>query len=482
MLKIYNTLSRRKEPFLPRVPGKVGMYVCGLTTYDYFHVGNARTLAVFDMVSRWLKCSAHGYQVNYVRNITDVDDKIIQRAADNKEPIEALTARMISAMQEDTRRLGLEDPSHEPRATGHVAGMVSMIEMLIAKGLAYPAANGDVFYAVHKFQGYGKLSGKSLDDLRAGERVGIDSAKRDPLDFVLWKSAKAGEPSWPSPWGAGRPGWHIECSAMSKTFLGRHFDIHGGGEDLQFPHHENEIAQSEGAHDEPFVNYWMHAAFLNMGQEKMSKSLGNVFRARDVLDKHPGHEEAVRFFLLRGHYRSQLGYTEEALQGARKELSSLYIALRDTPPSEIEIDWENPHAARFLAAMDDDFNTWEAFAVLGELRHEVNRSRSKAVSSILKALAGALGFLRQDPLKYLRGQGATLESEAGGEIDGGQEASPALVKTNISDAQIGQLIAARLTARKAKNFGEADRIRDELDSAGVLLEDKPNGVTEWRRK
>jgi cysteinyl-tRNA synthetase len=320
MLRIYNTLTRRKEDFIPIKPGQVGMYVCGPTVYDFIHIGNARTFAVFDMVHRWLLSSAHGYKVTYVRNVTDVDDKIIQRAAQNGEPIEVLTARMLKEIRNDTEAPGLEPPTKEPRATGFVTAtedepesarhnMVALTQLLVDKGLAYCAANHDVYYAVHKFHGYGKLSGKSLDDLRAGERVDIGLHKRDPLDFVLWKAAKPGEPSWPSPWGPGRPGWHIECSAMGEAFLGEYFDIHGGGEDLQFPHHENEIAQSEGAHDHQFVKYWMHSAFLNMGEEKMSKSLGNAFTARDVLDRYRGNEEAVRFFLVRGHYRSQLTFT-----------------------------------------------------------------------------------------------------------------------------------------------------------------------------
>ncbi len=473
MLKIYNTLNRRKEEFIPINPGEVRMYVCGLTVYDYFHMGNARTLTVFDMVHRWLKSSAHAYKVTYVRNVTDVDDKIIQRAQENRESIDVLTTRMIAAMREDTRRLGLEDPTHEPPATAHVDGMVKMIATLVEKGLAYPAANGDVYYAVYKFPGYGKLSGKSLEDLRAGERVEVDNAKRDPLDFVLWKAAKPGEPSWPSPWGAGRPGWHIECSVMSEVFLGQHFDIHGGGEDLQFPHHENEIAQSEGAHDHPMVNYWMHTAFLNMGNEKMSKSLGNFFTTRDVLNQYP-HGEIIRFFLLRGHYRSQLSYTEDAIKAARKELDSFYITLRDTPSADVEIDWENPHAARFKAAMDDDFNTWEAFTVLTELRQQVNKEKSPQIAGLLKALAGTLGFLQVNPEVYLKGGVGMAEFQSPLPTDS--------AAGNYDEAKINELIAARLAARKAKDFAEADRIRKELDAAGVVLEDKPGGVTEWRRK
>ena len=489
MLKIYNTLTRCKEEFVPIQPGQVSLYVCGPTVYDFIHIGNARTFTVFDMVQRWLKSSAHGFRVNYVRNVTDVDDKIIQRAAENGEPIDTLTERMTEAMRDDLRRLGLESPAHEPRAVAHIDGMVRMIEALIGKGLAYQGTNGDVFYAVHSFPGYGKLSGKALDDLRAGERVGVDAAKRDPLDFVLWKSAKPAEPSWPSPWGPGRPGWHIECSVMSEVFLGSHFDIHGGGEDLQFPHHENEIAQSEGAHDHPFVNYWMHSAFLNMGDVKMSKSLGNFFTLRDVLNKFVGREEVIRFFLLRGHYRSQLVYTEEVLTAARRELDSFYIALRDTPPADGAIDWSETHAARFKAAMDDDFNTWEAFTVLTELRHEMNKSRSAASAGLLKALSWTLGFLQDDPDRYLRGEQSLAPEDAwdhsSESIDDNMHLivnSASAAPQRIPGATVKQLIDMRLRARKAKDFAEADRIRAELDAAGILLEDKPGGVTEWRRK
>ena len=473
MLKIYNTLTRRKEEFVPIHPGEVRIYVCGPTVYDFIHIGNARTFTVFDMVQRWLKSPAHNFKVTYVRNVTDVEDKIIQRAAENNEPIDALTERMTIAMRDDLDRLGLEAPTHEPGAMAHVNGMVRMIEELVGKDLAYPAANGDVFYAVHSFPGYGKLSGKSLDDLRAGERVSVDAAKRDPLDFVLWKSAKPGEPSWPSPWGPGRPGWHIECSVMSEVFLGPHFDIHGGGEDLQFPHHENEIAQSEGAHGHSFVNYWMHAAFLNMGSEKMSKSLGNFFTARDVLNKYSGREEVVRFFLLRGHYRSQLAYTEKALQAARHELDAFYRALSNTPPVDLEIDWSNPHAARFKAAMDDDFNTWEAFTVLTELRQLVNKTKSVESTGLLKALGGTLGFLQLPPEQYLQQHVVIQLSGVSASADIGNFVLP---------ADIDNLIIARNAARKAKNFAEADRIRKELEARGVLLEDKPGGLTEWRRK
>lgn len=473
MLKIYNTLTRRKEDFIPIQPGKVQLYVCGLTVYDYFHMGNARTLTVFDMVSRWLKSSAHNFQVTYVRNITDVDDKIIQRAAENNEPITALTTRMINAMREDTRRLGLEDPTHEPYATQHIEGMVNMISTLVDKNLAYPASNGDVYYAVHNFPGYGKLSGKSLDTLRAGERVDIDTHKKDPLDFVLWKGVKPGEPSWPSPWGAGRPGWHIECSAMSEAVLGQHFDIHGGGEDLQFPHHENEIAQSEGVHGHTFVNYWMHAAFLNIDNEKMSKSLGNFFTTREVLNKFKGQEEAIKFFLLRGHYRSQLNYSEETLRVAHKELDSFYLALREVKPDDIKIDWQDPYAARFKAAMDDDFNTWEAFIVLTELRQQINKTKSSVLAGLLKSLAGVLGFLQKVPDDYLKGNQITANITL---------PIIEISATGSNELGIDELIELRKKAKLEKNFAEADRIRKKLDAAGVLLEDKPGGITEWRRK
>lgn len=458
MLRIYNTLIRGKEDFSPVDPGRVRMYVCGLTVYDHFHVGNARTLAVFDMVYRWLRSSAHGYDVMYVRNVTDVDDKIIERATRNGEPIEALTARMIAAMHADFDALGLLRPTHEPRATQHVEGMVAMIAQLVHKGLAYAAPNGDVYFAVRRFAGYGKLSGKSLEDLRAGERVEVDTNKEDPLDFVLWKAAKPGEPSWPSPWGAGRPGWHIECSVMSVFHLGTHFDIHGGGQDLQFPHHENEIAQSEGAHGSPFVNIWMHVGFLNMANEKMSKSIGNVFVARDVL-RSLRNPEILRFFLLRGHYRSQLSYSAQNLEDAAGALDTLYTALRGIDVAAVPIDWAQPITARFREAMDDDFNTPEAFAVLFEAARELNKSRRPEDAALLKGMGAAVGLLQQDPDAYLRG---------------GQAAN------GLTAEEIEGLIAARGAARKARNFAEADRIRRQLTDAGVVLEDGPGGTT-WRR-
>jgi cysteinyl-tRNA synthetase len=456
MLKIYNSLTRDKQAFVPIEPGKVRMYVCGMTVYDDCHLGHARMLLSFDMVYRWLQAS--GYDVTYVRNITDVDDKIIARAAENNESIGELTKRMITHLHRDTGRLLMLPPTFEPCATEHVPGMVALIEKLIGNGLAYPAANGDVYYAVAKFVGYGKLSGKSLSDLRAGERIEIDPHKRDPLDFVLWKAAKPGEPSWPSPWGAGRPGWHIECSVMSEHLLGQHFDIHGGGHDLQFPHHENEIAQSEGAHGHEFVNYWMHNGFLRFNDEKMSKSLGNFFKIDDVLKTYDA--EVVRFFILRAHYRSPLNYTETTLADAKNALDRLYTSLKGSNSPVEVIDWNEPNSRRFRDAMDDDFNTPEAVAVMFELANEINRSRSTSAAALLKSLAATLGLLQRDPQAYLQ---ATLENEA----------APAT-------EQIEAQIAARTAAKKARNFAEADRIRAELLAAGIVLEDSAQGTT-WRR-
>ena len=372
MLKIYNTLTRKKQSFIPLIPGEVRMYVCGMTVYDYCHLGHARVLVVFDTVVRWLKVM--GYKVTYVRNITDIDDKIIKRAYENGETIDILTQRFIDAMHEDAAKLGVDQPTHEPRATQCIEDMIAMIQILVQKKLAYVAANGDVFYAVHRFPDYGKLSGKSLEDLRAGERVEIDLNKKDPLDFVLWKAAKPDEPSWDSPWGKGRPGWHIECSAMSEHYLGEQFDIHGGGQDLQFPHHENEIAQSEGAHDHPYVNYWMHNGFVRVDNEKMSKSLGNFFTVREVLTQY--QPEVVRFFITRAHYRSPLNYSNEHLNDAKNALDRLYIALKEHNTFASEVNWEDPYAARFKSAMDDDFNTPETIAVLFDLAGELNKTRS----------------------------------------------------------------------------------------------------------
>ncbi len=458
MLKLFNTLAREKQVFTPIVPGKVRMYVCGMTVYDYCHLGHARVMVVFDMVTRWLR--AGGLDVTYVRNITDIDDKIIRRAAENNEPIDALTVRFIQAMNEDAAALGVLAPDFEPRATRHVEGMLQMIRTLMDKGIAYRADNGDVFYAVRKFPGYGKLSGKSLEDLRAGERINVDRNKRDPLDFVLWKAAKPGEPAWDSPWGPGRPGWHIECSVMSEYHLGEHFDIHGGGQDLQFPHHENEIAQSEGAHSHPFVNYWMHNGFVRVDNEKMSKSLGNFFTVREVLKKFD--PEVVRFFILRAHYRSPLNYSDAHLDDARQALTRLYTALKDVDVAPAAIDWNGPYAKRFRDAMDDDFNSPEAMAVLFELASEVNRTKSPATATLLKSLAGILGLLTRDANVFLQ----ATPSHAG---DDGLDA-----------LRIESLIAARKAARGARNFAEADRIRKELADAGIVLEDTPQG-TVWRR-
>lgn len=458
MLKIYNSLARAKQSFVPLTPGKVSIYVCGMTVYDYCHLGHARVMVVFDMVVRWLQTS--GFDVTYVRNITDIDDKIIKRAQENNEPIEALTNRFIRAMDEDAAALGVVPPLHEPRATRYVEDMVAMIRTLVDKGVAYAASNGDVYYAVHKFPGYGKLSGKTLDDLRAGERVIIDPHKKDPLDFVLWKAAKPGEPQWDSPWGKGRPGWHIECSAMSEHYLGEHFDIHGGGQDLQFPHHENEIAQSEGAHGHPFVNYWMHNGFVRVDDEKMSKSLGNFFTVREVLARY--QPEVVRFFILRAHYRSPLNYSDQHLEDARHALARLYIALKGNAVSAAIIDWNGPHAKRFMAAMNDDFNTPDAVAVLFDLANETNRTGSLADMALLKALGGLLGLLQRDPQQHLQNEAVVGDS-------------------TFTPERIEQMIQQRLAARTARNFTEADRIRKELFDADILLEDGSQGTT-WRRK
>jgi cysteinyl-tRNA synthetase len=456
MLKLYNSLARDKQEFVPIEPGKVRMYVCGMTVYDYCHLGHARVLVVFDMITRWLRAS--GYAVDYVRNVTDIDDKIIKRALENGEPFTQLTQRFIDAMHDDSAALGVLPPDHEPRATEYVGKMLTMIQTLIDNGHAYAAANGDVYYAVQSFPTYGRLSGKSLDDLRAGERVEIDPNKRDPMDFALWKSAKPDEPNWPSPWGPGRPGWHIECSAMSSDLLGKHFDIHGGGQDLQFPHHENEIAQSEGAHHCKFVNYWLHNGFVRVDDEKMSKSLGNFFTIREVLEKYDA--EVVRFFILRAHYRSPLNYSDQHLDDARAALNRLYTALRGVDAAPVTIDWVDPHAARFKAAMDDDFNTPEALAVLFELTGELNRAGGALLAGKLKVLAGLLGLLQRDPEVYLKSGGA--EGSYGAE-------------------RIETLIQERLAARKARDFKRSDAIRDELKAAGIVLEDGPQG-TLWRRE
>lgn len=454
MLHIHNSLTRTKEEFVPLTPGMVRMYVCGMTVYDLCHLGHARVFVVFDMATRWLRAS--GYQVEYVRNITDIDDKIIKRAAENGETPGALTERFIEEMHQDERALGVLPPSHEPRATAYVAQMLALIGQLIEKGLAYPASNGDVYYSVRDFPGYGRLSGKSLDELRAGERVEIDTFKRDPLDFVLWKGAKPGEPAWASPWGSGRPGWHIECSAMSADLLGNHFDIHGGGQDLQFPHHENEIAQSEGAHDCTFVNYWMHNGFVRVDNEKMSKSLGNFFTIREVLQQYDA--EVVRFFILRAHYRSPLNYSDAHLDDAKNALARLYTALKSAPLSTTPVDWTLPAAQAFKVAMDDDFNTPEALAVLFDLASSANRGDADS-AHMLRNLGGVLGLLQRDTADFLK-SGA--------------------VGAGLSEAEIDAMIVARREARAAKNFAESDRIRDALQAAGIVLEDGAGG-TVWRR-
>jgi len=483
MLKIYNTLARDKQEFTPIMPGKVGMYVCGMTVYDYCHLGHARVLVVFDMIYRWLKTS--GYEVNYVRNVTDIDDKIIKRAAEKGESIHTLTDRFISFMHEDADALGVLRPDHEPRATEYIPEMLEMISRLERNGLAYRATDGDVNYAVRKFDGYGKLSGKSLEDLRAGERVDVTDSKHDPLDFVLWKHAKdqeAEEVKWDSPWGKGRPGWHIECSAMGSKLLGQHFDIHGGGADLQFPHHENEIAQSEGAHKCSFVNYWIHNGFVNVDKEKMSKSLDNFFTIRDVLSKltekhqlsRDSVAEVVRFFILRAHYRSPLNYSDVHLDDAKQSLDSLYTALKKVSAEESPVDWHESHAIRFKAAMDDDFNTPEAMAVLFDLAKHVNITKSVISATQLRSLGKVLGLLQEDPVK--RSQTIIEFVGSGGAVAGGA----GVISHSFGEARINDLIQLRTDAKQAKNYAEADRIRKELLEAGIVLEDSPSGTT-WRR-
>ena len=464
MLKLFNSLTRKKEEFVPIQPGKVRMYVCGMTVYDLCHLGHARVLVVFDVIVRQLR--SLGYDVTYVRNITDIDDKIIARAQENGEDIADLTQRFIKAMHEDAEALGVLPPDLEPRATESMDHILGMIGRLMDNGYAYQGDNGDVFYAVGKFDGYGQLSGKRVEELRVGARVDVEQAKRDPLDFVLWKSAKPGEPGWPSPWGEGRPGWHIECSAMSTDCLGNHFDIHGGGMDLQFPHHENEIAQSEAATGEHFVNYWIHNGFVQVDEEKMSKSLGNFFTVREILQRY--RPEEIRYFILSSHYRSPLHYSDDNLDKARGALQRLYTALRDTR-ADVVAGVEADYEARFQVAMNDDFNTPEALAVLFDLARALNRAREQdsndvaRLANTLLQLANRLGILQADPASYLRGQ-----------RDAGAREGP-------SDADIEALIARREQARTDRDWGEADRIRDELTGLGIVLEDGGGG-TRWRRE
>ncbi|WP_260291063.1 cysteine--tRNA ligase [Sedimenticola hydrogenitrophicus] len=467
MLKIYNDLTNQKQAFVPLEPGKVKMYVCGMTVYDLCHLGHARVMVVFDVVYRYLQ--AQGYDVTYIRNITDIDDKIINRANENGEPIAALTERFIHAMHDDSAALGVLEPDSEPRATAHIAEIIAMIERLLANGHAYVADNDDVYYAVDSFQGYGKLSGKTLEDLQAGARVEVENQKRNPLDFVLWKPAKPGEPAWDSPWGAGRPGWHIECSAMSTCCLGDTFDIHGGGADLTFPHHENEIAQSEGATGKPFVNYWMHNGFVRINDEKMSKSLGNFFTVREILDRYQAEE--VRYFILTSQYRSPLHYDDEHLDNARGALTRFYTAMRGLPVAEAA--GGEAFGERFRAAMDDDFNTPEALAVLFELVREINRvrpedeRRAAGLAAELRRLGGVLGILQDDPEVYLKGKPRILTASFSAHIV-------------LSDEKIDALVQKRARAKSEKNWAEADRIREQLKEQGVVLEDSPQGTT-WRR-
>ncbi|GAB6262102.1 cysteine--tRNA ligase [Photobacterium sp. R1] len=459
MLKIYNSLTRQKEEFKPIVPGKVGMYVCGVTIYDLCHIGHGRTFVAFDVVSRYLRYS--GYDLTFVRNITDIDDKIIKRAAENGESCDSLTERLIGEMYTDFDALGMARPDVEPRATKFIAEIIALCERLIERGFAYVADNGDVMFEVSKFDEYGKLSGQDLEQLQAGARVDIETAKRSPLDFVLWKMSKPGEPTWESPWGPGRPGWHIECSAMNSAILGDHFDIHGGGSDLQFPHHENEIAQSCCAHDTQYVNTWMHSGMVMVDREKMSKSLGNFFTIRDVLGYYDA--ESVRYFLMSGHYRSQLNYSEENLKQARSALERLYTALRGLDET-VAAQGAEAFVERFKAAMDDDFNTPEAYSVLFDMAREINRLKTEdlaaasALGARLRELGSVLGLLAQEPEAFL--QSGAKEDDV---------------------AEIEALIQQRLDARAAKDWAAADAARDKLTAMGIILEDGPQGTT-WRRK
>lgn len=462
ILQIYNSLTHRKEPFYPIVPGVVLLYVCGMTVYDYCHIGHARVMVVFDVVVRYLR--NRGFSVTYVRNITDIDDKIIRRAAENGEDIETLTTRFITAMRQDAQVLGVLPPDQEPRATDSIPLILAMIERLLTSGHAYQGSNGDIYYDVSRFPSYGRLSGKHPEELRAGARVEVMEAKDDPLDFVLWKAAKPNEPAWNSPWGMGRPGWHIECSAMSTAALGNHFDIHGGGADLQFPHHENEIAQSEAATGEPFVNYWMHNGFVRVDDEKMSKSLGNFFTVREVLDHYS--PEVLRFFVVASHYRSPLNYSVQNLDSARAALTRLYTALRGLIP--IDNATSSDFTVRFHASMEDDFNTPEALAVCFDLVREINRCRDEDITKApglageLRRLGRILGLFQDDPETFLHGRTITNT-----------------VREKLA-MDVAAAIAARQAARKAKDFATSDRIRNELKLQGIILEDQPGGVTTWR--
>lgn len=462
MLKIYNSLNNQKETFTPISENAINMYVCGMTVYDYCHLGHARVMVVFDSVVRYLR--NQGYAVNYVRNITDIDDKIIQRANENGEPFNELTERFIEAMHDDEKSLGIIPPSLEPRATDHIENIIQMIETLIEKGFAYKAENNDVYYSVAKFEGYGKLSGRNLEDLNAGERIAVDSAKQDPLDFVLWKSAKPEEPHWESPWGKGRPGWHIECSAMSTHHLGNTFDIHGGGHDLQFPHHENEIAQSEACTGEHFANYWMHNGFIRVNEEKMSKSLGNFFTIRDVLKSYKGEE--IRYYILTSQYRSPLNYSTDQLDSARSSLDRLYTSLRGLNLEGVAPLKDSDYEKQFHDAMQDDFNTPIALAALFDLARETNKQRADnmpealATGALLKQLANVLGLLEQDAEEWFKG-------------DAGED--------GLSDAEIDSLVEQRSTAKANKDWAEADRLRDVLSEAGIVIEDNPGNTSTWKR-
>ena len=455
MIKIYNTLSKQKEEFKPLKQGEVKMYVCGMTVYDLCHLGHARVLVIFDLIHRWFK--ENNYAVTYVRNITDIDDKIINKSVEQKITFNELTEHYIEEMNIDIQALNVLSPSHEPKATEHISSMITMIQTLVDKGFAYQAENKDVYYAVDKFADYGKLSGKSLKDLQAGNRVDIDKNKRNVFDFVLWKSAKKNEPAWQSPWGKGRPGWHIECSAMSNKILGHHFDIHGGGQDLQFPHHENEIAQSEATNDCQMANYWIHNGFVKVDNEKMSKSLGNFFTIRSILELYDG--EVVRFFILKAHYRSPLNYSDQHLDDARQGLTRLYLTIRDiTKSANSVIDWNNSYAKKFKAALDDDFNSAEALSVLFDLSNEINKKNSDTLKVLLINLANILGLLYQNPENFLQGKDGL-----------------------ISDSDINTMIKKRNVAKQNRNYNEADAIREHLLSQGIILEDTEKG-TIWRKK